>query len=154
MSVKNKTLKNIRRCCYIALTFCAAWTILMGANFFQIFTNTKIEWSENTIVKIVLVAAYLISCSSAIYLCVKFILNILKGLSENTAFPKSNVKLLFWLTLTCFIYLLCTSNEPILYDEFSFDLVSTNFVAPLILLLFAFMYKIAADAVEENNLTI
>jgi hypothetical protein len=29
-----------------------------------------------------------------------------------------------------------------------------NFITPFFLLFFAFMYKVAADAVEENNLTI
>jgi hypothetical protein len=44
---------------------------------------------------------------------------------------------------------------PVLWsDKDVFLLQHTNFVTPFLLLFFAFMYKVAADAVEENSLTI
>ena len=89
-----------------------------------------------------------------VLLCAKIVFNILNGLRENTAFPKSNVKLLFWLALAFFIYLLCWTNEPVLFDDVAFRLISDIFLIPFCILFFAFMYKVAADAVEENNLTI
>jgi hypothetical protein len=47
------------------------------------------------------------------------------------------------------------SNLPNLWDDdVTFTLLHTNFVVPFLLLFFAFMYKVVADAVEENNLTV
>ncbi len=56
--------------------------------------------------------------------------------------------------LAFFIYLLCWTNEPVLFDDVAFRLISDIFLIPFCILFFAFMYKVAADAVEENNLTI
>lgn len=97
---------------------------------------------------------YIISAAVSVFLCIKIVLNIFRGLSENTVFPKSNVGLLFWLVFVFFIYLLCRTNEPIFYDEAAFRLISDDFLVPFFILFFAFMYKVAADAVEENNLTV
>ena len=88
-------------------------------------------------------------------MCGTFAVNIIRGLRDNMVFPKSNVKLLYWLALTFFVYLLCWGNESILFnDEFAFKLSHSNILIPFFLLFFAFMYKVAADAVEENSLTI
>ncbi len=47
------------------------------------------------------------------------------------------------------------SNLPNLWDDdVTFTLLHTNFVVPFLLFFFAFMYKVVADAVEENNLTV
>ena len=54
-----------------------------------------------------------------------------------------------------FVYMLGFTNLPNLWsDDVIFTLLHTNFITPFLLLFFAFMYKVAADAVEENNLTI
>ena len=46
-------------------------------------------------------------------------------------------------------------NQLILFqDNFIFGFTGSNLIMPFLLLFFAFMYKVAADAVEENNLTI
>ena len=88
-------------------------------------------------------------------LCVKVVINTMKGLRENNVFPHSNEKLLFWIALAVFVRLFGTSNFLTLWDD---DLVLAiapeNLIVPFFLLFFAFMYKVAADAVEENNLTI
>ena len=83
------------------------------------------------------------------------VFNVLKGMRENMVFPKSNVKLLFWFVVSDFIFLLAYNNLHVLYSglmEFHFNY--SNFVTPFFLLFFAFMYKIAAEAVEENSLTV
>ena len=74
---------------------------------------------------------------------------------ENTVFPRSNEKLMFWVALADFIRLLGSANFKILWDDDVVLLIAPeNFVTPFFLLFFAFMYKVAADAVEENNLTV
>ena len=153
--MKDKTIRNIRFCSYTALTFCAIWVILMVLHFVQLLGGDEsIDWSKNSIWKIGLIVSYIVSMIICVFLCAKIVFNILNGLRENTAFPKSNVKLLFWLALAFFIYLFCWTNEPILFNAFLFKFLPFDFLIPFCILFFAFMYKVAADAVEENNLTI
>ena len=158
--MKDKTFKNIRICCYVALAFCLVWAGLM-VNYLiiDLFVDGvlphPVDWSQNAIVKGVVMASYVLGTVAMLALCVKVVLNILKGIRENTVFPKSNVKLMFWIALADFVYLLGFTNMNVLWNEKTvFYLQSTNFVVPFMLLFFAFMYKVAADAVEENNLTI
>ena len=158
--MNDKTLKNIRVCCYIALAVCGIWAVLAANNFIGILTGNTIlprvvNWSHRGTMKIVYFALYVLSTLSQILLICFAVVNVLKGIRDNMVFPKSNVKLLFWLALVDFVYELCWTNLPILFDDrFVLQLVNTNFITPFFLLFFAFMYKVAADAVEENNLTV
>lgn len=153
--MKDKTTRKIYICSYAALAFCAIWFLLMVLHFVQLIGyNEDIDWAINRLWKTSLVAAYIISTTISVFLCVKFVLNTFKGLRENTAFPNNNVGLLFWLALAFFVYLICRTNEQVLYKEILFQIVPDVFIVPFFILFFAFMYKVAADAVEENNLTI
>ncbi len=150
----NKTTKNIRLCCSIAMVMIGLWTIAMGIHLGELALCDKIDWHQNSLVKILVYVSSIVSTLCTIGLCTAAIINIFKGVRINTVFPKSNVKLLFWLTLADFCYRLCLSNLFVLYGETQFTLSSANFIMPFALLFFAFMYKVAADAVEENNLTV
>ena len=109
----NKTSKNIRICCFVALAFCLVWAIStvfdITSNIFGDYASARpIDWSKNAVKKAVVLICYVVGSVSIIALIIKAIQNIFKGLREN----------------------------------------------PFFLLFFAFMYKVAADAVEENNLTV
>lgn len=157
--MKDKTLKNIRSCCYFALAFCVIWA---GVTVRYLIADVlgydswarPIDWSESTVLKMIMLTLYIVGAISMIGLCIKAVLNTLKGLRENTVFPKSNVKLMFWIALADFVYLLGFSNLSVLWNDILFQLPHNVFVTPFFLLFFAFMYKVAADAVEENKLTI
>ena len=152
----NNTQKKICLCCYVALAFCGVYTVFMALHFIQLLNGKNdIDWLQNGIVKLSFFSLYVISSFLMMGMWIKVVLNILKGLRESVVFPKNNVHLLFWLALVYFIYILCWSNQMILYhDEFAFRVQANNLIMPFFLLFFAFMYKVAADAVEENNLTI
>ena len=155
--MKDKTMKNIRLCCDVALMFCAIWIAIVANYIISDLrgSNLPIDWSQHTLAKILTLASYVLGTVAMIVLSIKVVLNILKGIRENMVFPKSNVKLLLCMALADFVYLLGFTNLPILWnDKVVFYLQHTNFVMPFLLFFFAFMYKVAADAVEENNLTI
>ncbi len=158
--MKDKTLKNIKLCCYIALAFCLVWALLeiINLTFGMVGVQASthpIDWSQHMVVKIIIIACYALGFVSMITLCIIAVFNTLKGLRENTVFPRSNEKLLFWIALADFIYLLGFWNFQLLWkDDVVLALTDKNFVTPFFLLFFAFMYKVAADAVEENNLTV
>ena len=155
-----KTLKNIRLCCFVALAFCFVLIVSMALFLFaNIFgrhaSSPPIEWSINTFKKVIVITLYVVGTTTMIALCVKVVVNTINGLGENAVFPKSNEKLVFWIALTDFVRLLGTANLAILWDDdFVLSIAPENVVTPFFLLFFAFMYKVAADAVEENNLTI
>ena len=157
--MKDKTQKNIRVCSIIAFVLCVLWTIFKMFYFVGLLTGKggvaeKVNWSENNSIKVVYFILYLSSTVMMIVLCFKVIINVLKGLREQVVFPQNNVKPLLWLASVSFIYMLCWMNQPILRGVIGVHLQGANFIMPFFLLFFAFMYKVAADAVEENNLTI
>ncbi len=151
-----RTFKNIRICCYVALLFCFIWAFDFASIMFGDFTSYHpIDWSVNTVVRIIILVCYLLGVVAMIGMCIKAVFNTLKGLRENIVFPRSNEKLMFWIALADFVYHLGAENFHILWkDDVILQLQHTNFITPFFLLFFAFMYKVAADAVEENNLTI
>lgn len=157
--MKDKTLKNIKLCCCIALAFCFVWLVLLIKNSFNLLgsnvSSLSVNWTVNTTLKIFVLACYLLGNVAMIVLCMKAVFNTLSGLRENSVFPRSNEKLMFGIALADFVFLLGVWNLQILWnDNLVFALTHDNFVTPFFLLFFAFMYKVAADAVEENNLTI
>ena len=158
--MKDKTIKNIRICCYVALAFCVLWIVVMVNYLIADVLGygpwpKAVDWLQNTAMKIAVLACCLVGSVAMIALSIKVVINILKGIRENVAFPKSNVKLLFWMAFVDFVYMLGFTNLPNLWsDDVIFTLLHTNFITPFFLLFFAFMYKVAADAVAENNLTI
>ena len=163
--MKQKTFKNIRTVCIVALVMCFIWEVNMLCSFLSMGLASKsegfkwmdvdaVDWATHTTTKIIYFIIYVISTAIMIWLCEKVLRNILKGIKEGVVFPKSNVKLFYWMALADFIYMAMYRNSHILYGEHSFYLCQDNFVTPFVILFFAMMYKVASHAVEENNLTI
>ena len=151
----NKTSRNIRVCCYVALAFCLVWVISMVINSIFLISSNPIDWSNVTIRKILVLVCYAMGSVAMIGLCVKAVINVMRGLREDIAFPRSNEKLMFWVAIVAFVHLFGHANIATLWDDnLVLAIAPENLVTPFFLLFFAFMYKVAADAVEENNLTV
>ena len=155
-----KTEKRIKACCIFALVLCILWAAYELLYLIGLFTGwgvvkEKVDWMTNSVVKWAIFISYLLSMALLMGLCFKIVVNIHAGMCEHVAFPQNNVKLLFWFALADFIYRLSWANLPMLFqDDFVLYFTGSNLIMPFLLLFFAFMYKVAADAVEENNLTI
>lgn len=164
--MKQKTFKSIRTVCIIALALCGIWALVMLGHFLTMSLAPNhdffgemvgldiMDWSTHTIAKIIYFILYVISTIVMIWLCVKAVCNILKGIKEGVVFPKSNVKLFYWMALADFIYMVVNRNSTFLYGFNSIYFNHDNFTTPFIILILAMMYKVASQAVEENNLTI
>ena len=95
--MKDKTIKNIRICCYVALAFCVLWIVVMVNYLIADVLGygpwpKAVDWSQNKAMKIAVLACCLVGSVAMIALSIKVVINILKGIRENVAFPKSNVK--------------------------------------------------------------
>ena len=164
--MKQKTFKNIRTVCIIALALCGIWALVMLGHFLTMSLAPNhdffgkmagwniMDWTTHTTAKIIYFILYMISTIVMIWLCVKAVCNILRGIKEGVVFPKSNVKLFYWMALADFIYMAVNRNSTFLYGFDSIYFNHDNFTTPFIILILAMMYKVASQAVEENNLTI
>lgn len=164
--MKQRIFKDIRMVCIIALVLCGIWALVMlghfltmclapNHDFFSRMAGLNImDWTTHTNAKIIYFIVYVICTAIMIWLCVKVVCNILKGIKEGMVFPKSNVKLFYWLSLADFVYMAVNRNSTFLYDYYSIYFNHDNFTTPFIILIIAMMYKVASQAVEENNLTI
>lgn len=162
--MEKKSIKSLKVMCYVALVFCLLYMVAIfieGLSYFYENDSGKyIRWNhdEVSIFSCAIAIGYLVALlSSAILLSLVFI-NILKGIREGHLFPKRNVLPLYLLTIPGFIYSFCSGHnlETALGDNAHgyFCITETVVFYPLMILIFAQMYRIASIAAEENELTV
>ena len=72
--MKEKKLKNIRVCCYVALAFCLVWSVLIASNFIVTFAGSyasahPIDWSVNAAMKIIVLTCHVLGSVALITMC-------------------------------------------------------------------------------------
>lgn len=158
---KHKTLKGVAITvvlicvCRIVWLFAETW---FAAGFGA--TEGSINWSEAVLPFQMTVLLCRILFETAYHITIIiFIVKTIKGLKNGVIFPQSNVPLLFTTTSSYFIGTLMSNNfKNVLLTQnpnatyFAID--SSTILVTLMYLIFAMLYKIAADVSEENNLTI
>ena len=88
-------------------------------------------------------------------LCCIFLYRTNKGLKQGEIFPKSNISLIRWTALIAALLAFVRSNyNAVVKGESVLSLDSNTFLAPLIVLLFAGLYKMAYLAAKDSNLAI
>ena len=88
-------------------------------------------------------------------LCCIFLYRINKGLKEGEIFPKSNINLIRWTALVAALLAFVHSNYGAVVKGESELLVDSNTILiPLIVLLFAGLYKMAYLAAKDSKLAI
>ena len=88
-------------------------------------------------------------------LCCIFLYRINKGLKEGEIFPKSNINLIRWTALVAALLAFVHSNYGAVAQGESELLVDSNTILiPLIVLLFAGLYKMAYLAAKDSKLAI
>ena len=88
-------------------------------------------------------------------LCCIFLYRINKGLKDGEIFPKSNISLIRWSALVAALLAFVHSNyDAVVKGESEFMLDSNTILIPLIVLLFAGLYKMAYLAAKDSKLAI
>ncbi len=115
-----------------------------------------ISWSED--IMALQMAIVILRCVSlmAFFGCLLlFIINFVHSIKAGQLFPRKSIPLLFVCAAVSFIYFLCNDNLHIVTSaERNFVITMESVIVPLVILVFAFMYKAAVQVSEENSLTI
>lgn len=117
---------------------------------------TPITWNpEIKGWQIFILAARFIGITLLFALCYVFLYRINQGLKDGEIFPKSNISLIRWTALiTAFLTFVHSNYDAVIKGESELMLDSNVILIPLIVLLFAGLYKMAYLAAKDSKLAI
>ena len=105
--------------------------------------------------QIFILAARFVGVTALFILCCIFLHRTNRGLKDGEFFPKSNISLIRWGVLVAALLAFVHSNyAAVVKGESVLMLDSNTFLAPLIVLLFAGLYKMAYLAAKDSKLAI
>jgi hypothetical protein len=105
--------------------------------------------------QIFILAARFIGVTSLFILCCIFLHRTNRGLENGEIFPKSNISLLRWAALVAALLAFVYNNyDAVVKGESALMIDSNVFLVPLIVLLFAGLYKMAYLAAKDSKLAI
>ena len=105
--------------------------------------------------QIFILVARFIGITLLFILCCIFPYRTNKGLKDGEIFPKSNIRLIRWTALVAALLAFVHSNyEAAVKGESELLLDSNTILIPLIVLLFAGLYRMAYLAAKDSKLTI
>ena len=158
--MNNSTQKSIRNL-YIAILVIGGLSLIYTyvQMVSQLWLNTFIipmVWNPD--VKgwqIFILASRFIGITLLFVLCCIFLYRINKGLKEGEVFPKSNICLIRWTALVAALLAFVHCNyDAVVKGESELMLDSNVILIPLIVLLFAGLYKMAYLAAKDSKLAI
>ena len=158
--MKNPTQKSIKRLSIATLILGGlAIAYIYWEMIAQLWMDTyiyPITWNPD--IKgwqIFILAARLISATLLFILCCIFLYRINQGLKNGEIFPKSNICLIRWSALVVALLAFVNSNYDAAVKGDSMLMIDSNlFLMPLIVLLFAGLYKMAYLTAKDSNLAI
>ena len=105
--------------------------------------------------QIFILAARFVGITLLFALCCVFLYRTNKGLKDGEIFPKSNISLIRWSALVAALLAFVHSNYAAVVKGESALMVDSNVIlVPLIVLLFAGLYKMAYLAAKDSKLAI
>ncbi len=158
--MQNSTQKNIQRLSIVTLVIGGLtlaytyWEMIaqlwVDSYIYPLTWNPDIKgW------QIFILAARFVGVTSLFILCCVFLHRTNQGLKDGEIFPKSNISLIRWGVLAAALLAFVHSNyAAVVKGESVLMLDSNTFLAPLIVLLFAGLYKMAYLAAKDSKLAI
>ena len=158
--MKNSTQKSIKR---LSLAILIIGGITLIYTYVQMVSQlllnnfiTPIVWNPD--IKgwqIFILASRFVGITLLFALCCIFLYRTNKGLEEGEIFPKSNISLIRWTALiTAFLTFVHSNYDAVIKGESELMLDSNVILIPLIVLLFAGLYKMAYLAAKDSKLAI
>lgn len=154
MLFSNQT--HLRRLCYVAIAFCAAYIVSTLVNVGQLFfSETDVEWSSDILgLQILILSGFHAAAIAMFALLIAVICNTLKGLRIGDLFPKSNIGLIYFIAAAATIYRLCGDNIQICKGIREFHFEGRILFIPVTIIIFGMLYKAAYLASTDSNLSI
>ena len=158
--MNNSTQKSIKRLS-IAILIIGGLTLIY--TYVQMISQL---WLNNFIIpitwnpdvrgwQIFILAARFVGITLLFILCCIFLYRTNRGLEEGEIFPKSNISLIRWTALVAALLAFVHNNYNAVVKGESALMVDSNVIlVPLIVLLFAGLYKMAYLAAKDSNLAI
>ena len=158
--MKNSTQKSIQRLAVAILILGGLTLIYTYVEMISLFTTnsffTPITWNpEMKGWQIFILVARFIGITLLYALCCVFLLRTTTGLRKGDFFPKSNVSLIRWTALVAALLAFVHTNYGFAVRGDSALMIDSNTIlVPLIVLLFAGLYKMAHLAAKDSKLAI
>ena len=117
---------------------------------------TPIVWNPKILGwQIFILAGHYVGLTLLFVLCCIFLYRINKGLKEGEIFPKSNIALIRWTALlSVLLTFVHTNYDAMVKGESVLEVDSNTILVPLIVLLFAGLYRMAYLAAKDSKLAI
>ena len=158
--MKNSTQKSIKRLSIATLVIGGLTLVYSYVQMIsQLWLNnfiTPMTWNpEIKGWQIFILAARFIGITVLFVLCCIFLHRTNQGLNEGVIFPKSNISLIRWSALVAALLAFVRCNyDAVVKGESTLMIDSNVILIPLIILLFAGLYKMAYLAAKDSNLAI
>lgn len=158
--MKHSTQKSIQR---LSVAILIIGGLTLAYTYVQMFSQL---WLNNFIVpvtwnpdikgwQIFILAARFVGITLLFILCCVFLYRINQGLKDGVLFPKSNIPVIRWAALVAALLAFVHSNyDAVVKGESALMLDSNTILIPLIVLLFAGLYKMAYLAAKDSQLAI
>ena len=158
--MKNPTQKNIRNLSIAILAIGGLTLVYIYVQMIsQLLLNnfiTPMTWNPD--IKgwqIFILAARFVGVTLLFILCCIFLYRTNKGLKEGELFPRSNIALIRWTALVAALLAFVHCNyDAVVKGESELMVDSNTILIPLIVLLFAGLYKMAYLAAKDSKLAI
>ncbi len=158
--MKNSTQKSIRN---LSIAILIIGGLTLAYTYVQMFSQL---WLNNFIMpvtwnpdikgwQIFILAARFVGITLLFVLCCIFLYRINQGLKNGEIFPKSNIPIIRWAALVAALLAFVHCNyDAVVKGESELMLDSNTILIPLIVLLFAGLYKMAYLAAKDSKLAI
>ena len=122
----------------------------------QVWIQKSIVWNEDNLAWQYFVIIGRLVSSILLYLfCWVFLVRTNRSLKSGEIFPKSNISLIRWTALVSLLATFVNANyEDVIQGAHCSVLDGNTFFIPLVILLFAGLYKMAYLAAKDSNLAI
>ena len=158
--MKHSTQKSIQR---LSIAILIIGGLTLAYTYVQMISQL---WLNNFIVpitwnpeikgwQIFILAARFVGLTLLFILCCIFLYRINQGLKNGEIFPESNISLIRWTALVAALLAFVHSNyDAVVKGESALMIDSNTILIPLIVLLFAGLYKMAYLAAKDSKLAI
>ena len=160
MDMKNKTQTNIKWLT-IAILFLATVSVLSiyWQMISQLWLNPageRIVWNQDGLAwQIFIIAGRFVGVTLLYVFCWIFLIRTNRSMKSGEIFPKSNIALIRWAALVTVLTTFAHTNYgAVVQGDMTSALDSNTIFIPLIVLLFAGLYKMAYLAAKDSNLAI